>query len=458
MTVTLDMLGPAHGGSTVARLDGTDGRVVFVRGALPGETGVPVELDTDPETSRKRFLSGSVVDSAAIAGPSAHRVAPQCPAAARGAGCCDLDIIDAEGSVELKTRVVLDQFARIGRIDLDDAGVPVRQLSPAPFTGYRTRVRLGVDESGQAGLRLRASNGIVPVTEVGCAQWAPALADGLAETLAEAELTPGAEVCVALGEDGLRGIVEVPAARASNPRSRSGRRRRVPKGQRRSDTRIERRVIEHQGTGEPGTVTRTVKGVSWPMPVEAFWQAHGAAAELYSGWVRDTVTGVVTGTAATSSAPSEPAEPTVSSEPTAWDLYGGAGVFAAALTEALPGTPVYSVDGASDATAAGRSVLVERDVRFVTGDVADALAELSGADPTVVVLDPPRTGAGAPVVDAIISRAPQHILHIGCDPATAARDAAGFIAGGYHPESVTVVDAFGLTHHVEVLVHFTRQG
>ena len=225
MTVTLDMLGPAHGGSTVARLDGTDGRVVFVRGALPGETGVPVELDTDPETSRKRFLSGSVVDSAAIAGPSAHRVAPQCPAAARGAGCCDLDIIDAEGSVELKTRVVLDQFARIGRIDLDDAGVPVRQLSPAPFTGYRTRVRLGVDESGQAGLRLRASNGIVPVTEVGCAQWAPALADGLAETLAEAELTPGAEVCVALGEDGLRGIVEVPAARASNPRSRSGRRR-----------------------------------------------------------------------------------------------------------------------------------------------------------------------------------------------------------------------------------------
>src|SRR5699024_3839494 len=130
-------------------------------GALPGETGVPVELDTDPETSRKRFLSGSVVDSAAIAGPSAHRVAPQCPAAARGAGCCDLDIIDAEGSVELKTRVVLDQFARIGRIDLDDAGVPVRQLSPAPFTGYRTRVRLGVDESGQAGLRLRASNGIV---------------------------------------------------------------------------------------------------------------------------------------------------------------------------------------------------------------------------------------------------------------------------------------------------------
>ena len=439
MTVTLDMLGPAHGGSTVARLDGTDGRVVFVRGALPGETGVPVELDTDPETSRKRFLSGSVVDSAAIAGPSAHRVAPQCPAAARGAGCCDLDIIDAEGSVELKTRVVLDQFARIGRIDLDDAGVPVRQLSPAPFTGYRTRVRLGVDESGQAGLRLRASNGIVPVTEVGCAQWAPALADGLAETLAEAELTPGAEVCVALGEDGLSGIVEVPAARASNPRSRSGRRRRVPKGQRRSDTRIERRVIEHQGTGEPGTVTRTVKGVSWPMPVEAFWQAHGAAAELYSGWVRDTVTGAVTGTAATSSAPSEPAEPTVSSEPTAWDLYGGAGVFAAALTEALPGTPVYSVD-VPRRHRGRRSVLVER-----------TSASSPVTSPTHLPSSPGQTRRSlywtrhAPVPSA--GRRRDHL------PGTAAYPAHRVRSGhsgtrrrqlhrrGYHPESVTVVDA-----------------
>ncbi|HIW92024.1 MAG TPA: class I SAM-dependent RNA methyltransferase [Candidatus Corynebacterium avicola] len=429
------MLGPAHGGSTVARLDGEDGRVVFVRGALPGETGVPVELDTDPETSRKRFLTGAVTDPAAITGPSAHRVGPQCPTAVLGAGCCDLDVIDAEGSAELKTRVVLDQFTRIGHIDLTGSGVPVHQLSPAPFTGYRTRVRLGVDDHGQAGIRRRGSNGIVPVSEATCAQWAPEVADGLAEVLAEAELTPGSEICVAVGEDGLRGIVEVPAARPANPRSRSNRRRCAPKSKRQV---VQRRVIEHQGSSEPGTVTRTVDGVSWPMPVEAFWQAHGAAAELYAGWVRDTVAGVPGPTSA-------------------WDLYGGAGVFAAALTEALPGTSVYSVDGASDATAAGRTVLADRDVHFVTGDVAKALGDLADADPGVVVLDPPRTGAGAPVVEAIVARAPQHVLHIGCDPATAARDAAGVIAGGYRPESVTVVDAFGLTHHVEVLVHYTRQ-
>lgn len=438
MTVTLDMLGPAHGGSTVARLDGEDGRVVFVRGALPGETGVPVELDTDPAASRKRFLTGAVTDPAGIAGPSTHRVDPQCPAAVLGAGCCDLDVIDAKGSAELKTRVVLDQFTRIGHIDLTDAGVPVHQLSPAPFTGYRTRVRLGVDDQGRAGLRRRGSNGIVPVAEATCAQWAPQLADGLAEVLAETELTPGAEICVAVGEDGLRGIVEVPAARSANPRSRSNRRRRAPRTRRPV---IDRRVIEHQGQEgevEPGTVTRTVDGVDWPMPVEAFWQAHGSAAELYSRWVRDTVAGV----------------PASSS---AWDLYGGAGVFAATLTEALPGTSIFSVDGASDATAAGRTVLADRDVHFVTGDVAEAIGQLTENDPDVVVLDPPRTGAGAPVVEVIVAREPQHVLHIGCDPATAARDAAGFIAGGYHPESVTVVDAFGLTHHVEVLVHYTRQ-
>ncbi|MDN5721228.1 MAG: class I SAM-dependent RNA methyltransferase, partial [Corynebacterium sp.] len=70
--------------------------------------------------------------------------------------------------------------------------------------------------------------------------------------------------------------------------------------------------------------------------------------------------------------------------------------------------------------------------------------------------DPPRTGAGREVVEAIAAREPAVVLHIGCDPATAARDAASFLAHGYEPEAVEVVDAFGLTHHVEVLVRYVR--
>jgi tRNA/tmRNA/rRNA uracil-C5-methylase (TrmA/RlmC/RlmD family) len=438
---TVEILGPAHGGSSVARVDG---QVVFVRGALPGETGVPVRFDGS--ASGRRFRTASVTDAAAITGPSPHRVDPLCPAAAAGAGCCDLDYVDRDGSLAYKVQVVVEQFQRIGHVDLsvlrDGAGPET--LSLEPFAGYRTRVRLGVDSAGRAGLRERSGNGVVPLDGRVCAQWAPALAEGLREELAGHDLTPGAEVCVALGDDGVRGIVEVPPVPRPGRRRQRGRqhggrgRRSAPQGSREVRR---RRVLS--GSGD---VLRTVGGVSWRIPVEAFWQAHHAAADLYSAWVREN---------------------TPSDAGLAWDLYGGAGVFAAALGDAAPGISVDCVDIASPATTAGRGSLAGRDVRFVTGDVAASLAGLRGAadggtPPSVVVLDPPRTGAGAKVIGAIVGQerqdgqGPATVLHIGCDPATAARDAAEFARNGYRPDAVTVVDAFGLTHHVEVLVRYVR--
>lgn len=437
--LTLDITGPAHGGAAVARC-GTDagdraGQVVFVRGALPGETGVPVELDGAPAGTR-RFLTGRVADVTRIAGPSVHRTAPVCAAAAAGAGCCDLDIVDAAGSVAWKRRVVVDQFTRIGRLDLAD--VTVAALSPEPFTGYRTRVRLGVDRDGRAGLRAAGSHGIIPVTEAICAQWAPALADGLAGELASFNLTPGAEVCVAVGEDGGRSAVElVREATGKTTRGRRDHRRR--NGAVRKHTR--RTVLSGDGT-----VSHVVNGVRWVVPVEAFWQAHRAAPEVYSDWITTTLTGC--------DAPASTAE-----GPTAWDLYGGSGVFSAALTAAVPGIRVDCVDVASEATAAGERALTGRDVRFLAGDVAARISELrDGGSLFAVVLDPPRTGAGDRVLEEVTAHRPRHILHIGCDPATAARDAATLGAAGYLPVSLTAVDAFGLTHHVEVLTHYVPAG
>ncbi|MEJ6548329.1 TRAM domain-containing protein [Corynebacterium sp. USCH3] len=428
---TVDILGPAHGGTSVARLDG---QVVFVRGALPGEKGVPVRLDAAPEG--QRFLTAAVGDVSAIGEASVHRVEARCPAAAAGAGCCDLDFVDPEGSLAYKTRVVVEQFRRIGHLDLDsllgDGGVETR--SPEPFAGYRTRARLGVDADGRAGLRERGGTAIIPLQGLPgpCAQWDPALADGLVDDLAGWSLTPGAEVCVAVGDDGVRSVVEVPA----QPRQRRRRHRTAPRSRARDHSPAGRRVL-----GGSGEVVRTVAGVSWRVPAESFWQAHRGAADLYSAWV-------------TGNSPSDGG--------TAWDLYGGAGVFAAALTQADPGISVDCVDIASPATAAGEAALRGRDVRFVTGDVAGSVRSLRGAapgstPPSVVVLDPPRTGAGQKVVDAVADRAPASVLHVGCDPATAARDAAAFVRHGYTPDSVTVVDAFGLTHHVEVLVRYVRR-
>jgi tRNA/tmRNA/rRNA uracil-C5-methylase (TrmA/RlmC/RlmD family) len=112
---------------------------------------------------------------------------------------------------------------------------------------------------------------------------------------------------------------------------------------------------------------------------------------------------------------------------------------------------------ASDAAAAGEQALADLDVRFVAGDVASHICELRGGrDLSAVVLDPPRTGAGDRVLEEVAAHRPAHVLHIGCDPATAARDAATLAGLGYRPVSLTAVDAFGLTHHVEVLSHYVR--
>lgn len=433
--LTLDIAGPAHGGAAVARCgeDAGDraGQVVFVRGALPGETGVPVELD-GKTSGKRRFLTGQVTDAALIAGPSPHRVAPVCAAASAGAGCCDLDIVDSAGSLEWKRQVVIDQFSRIGHVDT--GSVSVTAASPEPFTGYRTRVRLGVDAEGRAGLRGSGSHGIIPVTDAVCAQWSPELAAGLADELATFTLTPGAEVCVAVGTDGERSIVEL-VKESTGRKTTRGRR-----DHRRRNGAVRRRTRRTVLSGS-GTVTHVVNGVSWTVPVEAFWQAHRAAPELYSDWITATLADAPAGEG--------------TGQRTAWDLYGGSGVFSAALTTAVPGAQVDCVDVASEATAAGEKALAGQDVRFVAGDVAGSIGELrDSGNLHAVVLDPPRTGAGDRVLEGVAAHRPRHILHIGCDPATAARDAATLGTLGYRPVSLTAVDAFGLTHHVEVLSHY----
>ncbi|MDH2455084.1 TRAM domain-containing protein [Corynebacterium bovis] len=410
-TVVLDVGGPAHGGAVIGRLDG---QVVFVDGALPDERGVTVELDpASSSRSRRRFRTGHAV---AVAEPAPERVDPVCPAARAGAGCCDLDTVSPAGALALKRRVVVDQVRRIGHVDLTPdsaAGRLVTSAQPEPVTGYRTRVRLGVDDDGHLGARRRGGHDLVPVAGAPCAQWSPELVAAVA-ACDGAGADPGTDVCVAVGSDGRWAAVEI-----GGPRSRT--RRRVLTGT--------------DGDGDPdGLVRHVVDGRGWEIPAEAFWQAHRAAPELYTRWIRDHV----------------PAGPGCG-----WDLYGGAGVFAATLAGLVDGG-VDCVDVATGATAAGRGTLADLDVRFVDGAVdrrLDGLRSRGGLH--VVCLDPPRTGAGAETVRRVAAAGPRHVVHIACDPATGARDLAAWREEGYDLRAMTVVDAFGLTHHVEVLMHLT---
>ncbi|MDO5511989.1 class I SAM-dependent RNA methyltransferase [Corynebacterium sp.] len=380
----------AHGGEGIAELDG---RVVFVRGAFPGDV-VTVRLTQD----KKRFAR-AVVTEVVTAGPL--RVPQACPAAAAGAGCCDFGELDPEAETALKADILLGQLTRLGRV----AQPPEPELYPlTPVRGWRTRVRLGVDKQGRAGFRAQGTHDIIPVA---CSQVVPELIDGLLDRT----YTPGAEIVAVLDSTGQRHVVET---------------RRAPRGRR-----VEKVEQVLEGSG---TVTERADGHTFRFPATAFWQAHVAAPHAYTALVRQWLGELSAGGVG-------------------WDLYGGVGLFVPALADALGGV-IHSVDYSPAAAELTQDGLAGYSVERHNQLVEKAIGTLPA--PRVVVLDPPRTGAGEEVVAGVAKQDPERIIHVGCDPATFSRDVAAWGDAGYQLQKLAVLNAFPGTHHFEVMAELSR--
>lgn len=405
---------PGHGGFCVAR---HEGRVLFVRHGLPGEKVVAL-------VTEDRGGSFCRADAVEILAPSRDRVESVCPIAGPGgAGCCDYSHATLDAGREMKSFVVAEQLRRIAGIEQD---VVVEELpATGKGTGWRSRVRLAVDPAGRPGFHRYRSLDIE--TFLACPQIDPSAYIGLSER----SWQPGAEVQIVLDADGNRHVVEIAPAKVSRTGRRSpGRRGATARRAASSGTRAERVVI---GSGRP---VERVGDREWQLAATGFWQAHRGAAGTYASVV------------------GEWAQPSAGDN--VWDLYGGVGVFAATLADQVGVTGrVDSVEFSKQAVADGTAALADvPQVHLHAARVERALHDLP--TPDVVVLDPPRTGAGREVVDTIVAAGPQRIVHIGCDPASFARDVSLFRAGGYRLEQVRAFDAFPLTHHVESLALLTR--
>ena len=100
-------------------------------------------------------------------------------------------------------------------------------------------------------------------------------------------------------------------------------------------------------------------------------------------------------------------------------------------------------------------------MKVLAEPVADALRRAVAGDatldePDVVVLDPPRAGAGDKVIDHLVALEAPTLVYVACDPAALARDTKQLVAGGYHLVRAVPLDLFPLTHHVEVVATFSR--
>lgn len=392
----LEVEAVAHGGHCVARCEGgpqrgaAGGKVVFVRHALPGERVVAVVT----EDSGKSFCRADAVE---VLSAAPGRVEPPCPVAVPG-GCGGCDWQHAEPALQrnMKAQVVAEQLRRLAGIERD---VEVEELPGGPL-GWRSRVRLVAGRDGRAGLRAHRSHRVIPLEGIGCAIAVPGAIDG---ALAR-KWRPGSELEVTKDADGKVHLRTVETVKG-RPRSRQL---------------------------EGGVAHEDAAGRRWRLHAHGFWQVHPAAADTFAQVVAEWAQ--------------------ASSGATAWDLYAGVGLFASVLAGQV-GTQgkVLAVESGRLAVADGEANLADLpQVRWHAGRVESVLARLDDP-PEVVVLDPPRKGAGRAVVDAIASAGPRRVVYVACDPAALARDVATFTSHGYQLAELRAFDAFPMTHHVECL-------
>ena len=391
---------PAHGGHCVARIgDAPHGRVVFVRHALPGER---VRARVTEDTGGA-FCRADAVD---VLEPSPDRVMPPCPHAGPGrCGGCDWQHASGAAQRELKAAVVREQLLRLAGLDVAVSVEPM----PGGLLGWRTRTVYAVDGDGRVGLRRHRSHDVERLSAC------PLGAAGVGDADALSREWPGLTgVALARGDDG---AVTLLAHRPGPGRQARGRR---------PPDLVE--VLDG-----PERLLHTVAGRTFEIEAAGFWQAHPQAAATFGAALLDQLR-------------PQPGE-------TALDLYAGAGLFTALLGEAVgPRGRVIGVESSRPAVADAAGNLADlphAEVR--SGRVTAELIEHLDVAPDVVVLDPPRAGAGPDVMAALLAHGPRAIGYVACDPAALGRDVRVAIDANWRLAGLRAFDAFPMTHHVECL-------
>ncbi|MGB8021594.1 MAG: methyltransferase [Candidatus Nanopelagicales bacterium] len=353
--------------------------------------GETVVAEVTSAGRRRRFLRADAVE---VLAASPDRREPRCPVS-RACGGCDWQHATPAATRALKSAVVEEAMQRFAGITLPE-GFSVTQVeiasAPLPGLGWRTRGTLSVDEAGRAGFLAPRSHQVV-VTD-SCPQLLPRLA-----------------------------VLDL-FSRRWEPRTRVG--------------------FVAPSAGDPmafpadaaptDPVSERAAGLDWAVAADGFWQVHPGAPDALVEHVSRVL------------AP-RPGDRLV-------DLYAGVGLFGISLLARQPHLDLTLVEGDRRACELARRNAGGQAVRIVRSDVdrwVQRPRSLDGAD--LVVLDPPRVGAGEQVVRAVAAARPRAIAYVACDPVALARDVATFGSLGFGIVDLVGLDLFPTTHHVECVAH-----
>ena len=391
--ITLELTAIAHGGHCVGRMsDESGGRVVFVRHGVPGEV---VEAVVTKGRAKDRFV---FADAVHVVQASPHRVPAPCEyAGPGGCGGCDFQHIDVAHQRELKAQVVREQLSRLAGIE--------REVTVEPLPGdedglrWRSRVEFAVDRQGRAGLRPFHSHAVLPIEDCLIAR-----REVVDTGVLDRRWPRQKAIDVVAPSVGDPVVVQVPG-----------------------------------GLRETPQISERVETPMWcdtiDLNARGFWQVHRGAAPTFLAHVLRELE-------------PQPGE-------RALDLYAGVGLFARALADAVgPDGAVLAVETDERALAAAeRDTADVKQLEWRVERVEDALLPLveGGDEVDLVVLDPPRSGAGRAVMSQVLVLGARAIAYVACDPAALARDLSCLPEFGYELDSLAAYDAFPMTHHVECI-------
>ncbi|MEU4794658.1 class I SAM-dependent RNA methyltransferase [Streptomyces sp. NPDC023327] len=413
-------VGPvAHGGHCVART--AEGQVLFVRHALPGER--VVARVTEGEEGA-RFLRADAVQ---VLEASKDRVEAPCPYAGPGrCGGCDWQHAKPGAQRRLKGEVITEQLKRLAGLTPEEAGwdgtvMPAEgdKLPPGEVPAWRTRVQYAVDADGNAGLRRHRSHEVEPIDHCMIA------ATGVSELGIESRDWSGMASIEAIAATGSqdRQVILAPKPGARLPI--------VELDKPVSVMRVgEKDGGVHRVHGR-AFVRERADGRTYRVGSGGFWQVHPKAAETL-------MLAVMQGLLPRKG-------------DTALDLYCGVGLFAGALADRVGEQgAVLGIESGKRAVEDARHNLAGFDrVRIEQGKVESVLPRTGITEADLIVLDPPRAGAGKQTVRHLTGLGARRIAYVACDPAALARDLAYFREGGYRVRSLRAFDLFPMTHHVE---------
>ena len=432
-------------GSGVARVDG---QVVFVPGALPGERCSVRIAHVGRSAVFAQLLS--------VLTPSAHRVEPDCPYFPRCGGCA-LRHMDYEQELALKQAHVQSCLTRIGGQTI--SALPI--TGAAQTDGYRNKVQFPVQEQDGrpvAGFFSGKTHRVIPVRHC---RIQPDCADAIRGAVlawmeqyhirAYDEQTHTGyirHIYIRFGAESGQILVCIVANCAQLPKKKQ-----LVAALLAAEPGITTIVFSpntkkgntvlgtefHPLYGD-GTITDTLCGLQFRLSAPAFYQVNHAQAErLYEKAVQ--LAGLT-------------------GNETVLDLYCGTGTITLCLARhAKKAIGVEIVPQAIEDAKFNAAQNGMENAEFFCMDAGQAAKMLADrrTRPDVIVVDPPRKGVSADVIEAISAMAPQRIVYVSCDPATLARDLKLLTAAGYTLQTAEAFDLFPRCAHVETVVLLSRE-